>query len=138
VYLRDFGSKRTKMCTSRAKMDAAAKTAQAETRSKTKTPGKEESPKLETGPVETPKLTQPVRGVHPKTASLFHAPASAPSAATADMEEENDGILRAAEGDDQVDGDAEIDGAAWDTFCSSHCPGISNPFAACGNLELDR
>ena len=92
-------------------MDAAAKAAQAEARSKTKAPAKKELPKPESGVAEAPKPTQPVKAETPKTASLFDAPAVAPSAATADMDEEEE-IPGAAEEDDQIDEDAELDEAA--------------------------
>jgi PRTRC genetic system protein E len=95
----------------KAEMDAAAKTAQREARSKTKAPAKKEPPKLETGTQETPKPTQPVKAEPPKTASLFDAPASAPPAATADTDQEEE-IFGAVEEDDQIDEDAELDEAA--------------------------
>jgi PRTRC genetic system protein E len=95
----------------KAEMDAAAKTAQAEARSKTKAPAKKELPKPETGAQETPKPAQPVKPEPPRTASLFDAPASASSAATAEMEEEDE-LLGAAEEDDQIDEGAELDEAA--------------------------
>jgi PRTRC genetic system protein E len=95
----------------KAEMDAAAKTAQAEARSKTKAPGKKELPKPETGAQEIPKPTQPVKAEPPKTASLFDAPAPAPSAATADMEEDDE-VLDVAEEDDPINEDSELDDAA--------------------------
>lgn len=95
----------------KAEMDAAAKTAQAEARSKTKSPAKKEPPKQEAGAVETPKTAQPVKTELPKTASLFDAPESAPSAATADRDEEEE-LLGAVEEDDQIDEDADLDEAA--------------------------
>lgn len=95
----------------KAEMDAAAKAAQAEARSKTKAPAKREPPKPDPGVAETPKLAQPVKAETPKTASLFDAPAVAPSAATADMDEEEE-IPGAVEEDDQIDEDAELDEAA--------------------------
>ncbi|HEY3705359.1 MAG TPA: PRTRC system protein E [Terracidiphilus sp.] len=95
----------------KAEMDAAAKTAQAEARSKTKAPAKKEPPKPETGAQEIPKSAQPVKLEPPKTASLFDAPASATSAATADVED-NEEILGALEEDDQIDEDVELDEAA--------------------------
>ena len=95
----------------KAEMDAAAKTAQAEARSKTKAPAKKELPKPETGAQETPKPAQPVKAESPKTASLFDAPASAPSAATADMEEDDE-VLDVVEEDDPINEDSELDDAA--------------------------
>jgi PRTRC genetic system protein E len=95
----------------KAEMDAAAKTAQAEARSKTKAPAKKELPKPETGAQEMPKPTQPVKSEPPKTASLFDAPASAPSLATADMEEDDE-VLDVAEEDDPINEDSELDDAA--------------------------
>jgi hypothetical protein len=47
----------------------------------------------------------------PKTASLFDAPASALSAATADTDGKEE-IFGAVEEDDQIDEDAELDEAA--------------------------
>jgi PRTRC genetic system protein E len=95
----------------KAEMDAAAKTAQAEARSKTKSPAKKEPPKEEAGAVETPKTAQPVKTELPKTASLFDVPESAPSTATADADEEEE-LLGAVEEDDQIDEDADLDEAA--------------------------
>jgi PRTRC genetic system protein E len=95
----------------KAEMDAAAKTAQADARSKTKASAKRELPKPETGAQEIPKPTQPVKAEPPKTASLFDAPASAPSAATADMEEDDE-VLDVAEEDDPINEDSELDDAA--------------------------
>jgi len=95
----------------KAEMDAAAKTAQAEACSKTQSPAKKEPPKPEAGAQETPKPTQPGKAEPPKTASLFDAPASAPSATTADTDEEEE-ILGAVEEDDPIDGGDELDEAA--------------------------
>jgi PRTRC genetic system protein E len=95
----------------KAEMDAAAKTAQAEARSKTKAPAKKELPKPETGAQEIPKPTQPVKPEPPKTAGLFDAPASAPSRTTIDMEEDDE-VLDVVEEDDQINEDSELDDAA--------------------------
>jgi PRTRC genetic system protein E len=95
----------------KAEMDAAAKSAQADARSKIKAPAKKEPPKPETGAQEIPKPTQPVKAEPPKTASLFDAPASAPSAATADMEEDDE-VLDVADEDDPINEDSELDDAA--------------------------
>ena len=80
----------------KAEMDAAAKTAQAEARSKAKVPANRESPKTGAGAVETPEPTQPEKTEPVKTASLFDVPSSAPSATTTDTDEEEE-ILRAVE-----------------------------------------
>jgi PRTRC genetic system protein E len=95
----------------KAEMDAAAKSAQAEARLKTKVPAKREPPKLDSGAVETPKPTQPAKTVLPKTGSLFDALASAPSAASVDTEEEEE-ILGEVEDAEPMDEDAELDEAA--------------------------
>src|SRR5260370_18965785 len=92
----------------KAEMDAAAKTAQADARSKTKAPAKKEPPKPETGAQEIPKPTQPVKPEPPKTASLFDVPASAPSRTTIDMEED-DKDLDVVEEADQINEDSELD-----------------------------
>jgi PRTRC genetic system protein E len=78
---------------------------------KTKSPAKKEPPKQEAAAVETPKTAQAVKTELPKTASLFDAPESAPSAATADTDEEEE-LLGAVEEDDQIDEDADLDEAA--------------------------
>jgi PRTRC genetic system protein E len=95
----------------KAEMDAAAKTAQAEARSKTKAPGKKELPKPETGAQEIPKPAQSVKAESPKTASLFDAQPSAPSAAAVEMEEDDE-IPDVVEEDDQINEDSELDDAA--------------------------
>lgn len=95
----------------KAEMDAAAKTAQAEARSKTKAPAKRESPKLEAGAVEAQKPAQPVKAEPPRTASLFDAPASAPPLATAETDDEEQ-FPDEIEEDDPNDEDAELDEAA--------------------------
>jgi PRTRC genetic system protein E len=95
----------------KAEMDAAAKTAQAEARSKTKALAKSELPKPETGAQETPKPAPPVKAEPPKPASLFDAPVSALSAATTDMEEDDE-VLDVVEEDDQINEDSELDEAA--------------------------
>jgi len=96
----------------KAEMDAAAKSAQAEARSKAKAPANREAPKTAAGVVETPKPTQPVKTEPVKTASLFDAPSSAPSATTTDMDEEEE-ILRAVDEDHQIDeADDEMEEAA--------------------------
>jgi PRTRC genetic system protein E len=73
----------------KTEMDAAAKTAQAEARSKTKTTPKKEPPKPETTtPTDTPKAAQPVKEEPSRTASLFDTPASPATTATESDEEE--------------------------------------------------
>ena len=54
----------------KAEMDAAAKSAQDEARSKIKAPAERESPKSEAGAQEVPKPTQPVKAGYLKTAGL--------------------------------------------------------------------
>jgi PRTRC genetic system protein E len=94
----------------KVEMEAAAKTAQAEARSKTKAPVKKDPPKPENAHQEALKPAAPVKPEPLRTASLFDAPQSAPSAVAADLEEDEE-ILGAVEEDDQVD-DAELDEAA--------------------------
>jgi PRTRC genetic system protein E len=73
----------------KAEMDAAAKTALAEARSRTKTTGKKEPPKPETTTsIYFPKPAQPVMEEPSRTASLFDAPA--PPATESDEEEASD------------------------------------------------
>ena len=95
----------------KAEMDAAAKTAQAEARSKNKTTGKKEPPKTETTmPTDTPKPTQPVKEEPSRAASLFDAPPSpAPTATESDEEEE---ILGEAAEDEPADEFDDFDEAA--------------------------
>lgn len=95
----------------KAEMDAAAKTAQAEARSKAKGPAKKEPPKPEAGAQEIPKFIQPVKAEPPKTASLFDAPPSVPSAVATDPEDEEE-IFGAIEEEDQIDEDDGLDEAA--------------------------
>src|SRR5258708_16552209 len=72
----------------KAEIDAAAKTAQAEARSKAKTAGKKEPPKPETStPTDIPKATQPVKEATSRTASLFDA-AGPPATTTTESDEE--------------------------------------------------
>jgi hypothetical protein len=93
-------------------MDAAAKTAQAEARAKTKTPTKKEPSKPDTDkpaaitkPVETAKLETP------KTASLFDAPVAATAAFEVDTDEEEE-ILAEVEEEGQTGEDEKLDEAA--------------------------
>jgi len=95
-------------------MDAAAKTAQAEARSKAKTPAKKELPKAGvTSTVEPTKPAQEPKPEPPKTASLFGdpAPQTPAPAPVSDMDEENEILAEAAE-DEQMDEDEELDEAA--------------------------
>jgi PRTRC genetic system protein E len=95
----------------KAEMDAAAKIAQAEARSKTKTMAKKEPTKLETTtPTETPKPTQAVKEELSRTASLFDAPASLPTTAAESDEEEE--ILAEATEDEPLDEIDDLDEAA--------------------------
>jgi len=95
----------------KAAMDAAAKTAQAEARSKTKTTGKKEPSKPEaTTPTENPKPAQPFKEEPSRTASLFDAPASpAPTTSESDEEEE---ILAETTDESHTDEDEGFDEAA--------------------------
>ena len=95
----------------KAEMDVAAKTAQAEARSKSKVPTKSESPKLEAGAGEAPKPAQPVKAEPPRTASLFDTPVTAPSLPTAETDDEEQ-FPGEIEEDDPNDEDAELDEAA--------------------------
>ena len=95
----------------KAEMDAAAKTAQAEAHSKTKTSGKKEPPNPQTtATTDTPKLAQPVKEEPSRTASLFEAPAPpATTEAESDGEEE---ILAEATEDEPVDEFDDLDEVA--------------------------
>jgi PRTRC genetic system protein E len=94
----------------KAEMDAAAKAAQVEARSKAKAPAKKEPIKPETTPTEAPKPVQVTRAEPARPASLFDAPA--PSAALAsDVDEEEESLDEAAE-DDPASEDVELDDAA--------------------------
>ena len=95
----------------KAEMDAAAKTAQAEARSKTKTTAKKEPRMPETTtPTDTPKPAQPVKEEPSRMASLFDAPSSpATTAAESDEEEE---ILAETADEGHTDEDEGFDEAA--------------------------
>jgi PRTRC genetic system protein E len=95
----------------KAEMDAAAKSAQTEARSKSKVPAKRESPKLEAGVAEASKPAQPVKAEPPKTASLFDTIASAPPLATAETDDEEQ-FLGVLEEYDPTGEDTELDEAA--------------------------
>lgn len=94
----------------KSEMDAAAKTAQAEARAKSKTTATKVVPKQETPKaVETSKPTPPTPPEPPKTTSLFDLPGAAPAATTeADEEEE---ILAEVAEEDEGDGE-KVDEAA--------------------------
>ena len=90
----------------KAEMDAAAKTAQAEARSKARTTGKKEPPKTETtAPTDTLKPAQPVKEQSSRTATLFDPPAPAAAYATEPDEEEETlkDTAEAEEGDEEED-----------------------------------
>jgi PRTRC genetic system protein E len=72
----------------RAEMDAAAKEAQAEARTKAKTPGKKEPAKPETATSAKP--AAPVKPEPPKPASLFDAPAEVAPTAEGEAGEEDE------------------------------------------------
>ncbi len=70
--------------TAKADMDAAAKAAQAEARSKTKTPPKKDTAQSSPAkPKDDAKPVEPAKPPVPKTASLFDMPAPEPPAAAA-------------------------------------------------------
>jgi PRTRC genetic system protein E len=99
-------------------MDAAAKTAQAEARSKAKTPAKKELPKAGVTPPAEPSKPAPApQPEPPKTASLFGDPApQTPAAASvSDADEEDEILAEAAEdqqADESEDEDEDLDEAA--------------------------
>jgi len=95
----------------KAEMDAAAKTAQAEARSKTKATTKKVPPKPETTtPADTSKPAQPVKEEPSRTASLFDAPAP-PATTEAESDEEEEILAEAAE-DEPTDEFDDLDEAA--------------------------
>ena len=95
----------------KAEMDAAAKTAQTEARSKATTTVKKDPPKPETTkPTDTPRPTQLAKEQPPRTSSLFDMPVS-PVTTEAESDEEEE-ILREIEEEDQVNEGAELDDAA--------------------------
>ena len=92
-------------------MDAAAKTAQAEARSKAKTTGKKEPPKPETtSPTDTQRPAQPVTEVPSRMASLFDAPA--PLSTTEAESDEEEEILAEATEDEPLDEVDDLDEVA--------------------------
>ena len=94
----------------KAEMDAAAKTAQAEARSKAKTTAKKEPPKPETTKPTDAKPEQSAKEIPARTAGLFDMP-PVPVTAEAESDEEEE-ILTETEEEDQPDEDAELDDAA--------------------------
>jgi PRTRC genetic system protein E len=95
----------------KAEMDAAAKTAQAEARTKAKITAKKEPPKSETiTPTDTPKPAQAVREEPSRTASLFDAP-SPPATTTSESDEEEE-ILAESAADELTDESEDLDEAA--------------------------
>ncbi len=98
----------------KAEMDAAAKTAQAEARSKSRTPAKREPAKAgDAKPAAPAKPLETARPEPPKTASLFDASATeaASPAPRTDTEDDED-ILAEVEEDDETQEDEELDDAA--------------------------
>jgi len=105
----------------RADMDAAAKAAQAEARSKTKTPPKKDSAQPSTAkPKDEAKPAEPVKPQIPRTASLFdmssaEPPAPATTPASPDTAEEDqllDEIGDEAKENEDDDAGEELDEAA--------------------------
>lgn len=95
----------------KAEMDAAAKTAQAEARSKSKNPATKLAPKPE--PARAAEITKPptaqTPSEPPRSASLFDA--STPSGLAADLDEEEE-ILRETGEDEHIgEDDEELDAA---------------------------
>lgn len=92
-------------------MDAAAKAAQAEARSKSKSVGTKPVLKPEVAKrAETPKPTPPPSPEPPRAASLFDAPA--PAAASADDTDDEGEILEEAAERDQLSDEDEVEDAA--------------------------
>jgi PRTRC genetic system protein E len=92
----------------KAEMDAAAKTAQADARSKAKTTAKKEPPRPETTtPTDTLKPAQPVKDEPSRTASLFDVPATTTTCAS-ETDEEEEVLAESIEGEQED----EIDEAA--------------------------
>jgi PRTRC genetic system protein E len=100
----------------KAEMDAAAKVAQTEARSKTKTPAKREPVPLEdTKPVEAAKPIVPAKPESPRSASLFDASPTASASAPDDsscVAEEEEEILAEIEEDHQPEEDEGVEEAA--------------------------
>lgn len=102
----------------KAEMDAAAKTAQAEARAKTKANGKKDEGK----PVNlnapaagsTKAIAEPAKPEPPKTASLFELSAESPAAdvaATATADEEEEILAEASEMEDSVEEEDQLEAA---------------------------
>lgn len=95
----------------KAEMDAAGKAAQAEARAK-KLPAKKEQPKAESEkPAVAPKPVEVARPEPPKTFSLFDGPAGETPVAE-DVDEEEEILAEAAEGQQSDPDDEELDEAA--------------------------
>src|SRR5271156_4623876 len=96
----------------KAEMDAAAKTAQAEARAKTKVPGKKEPEKQEPATaVESAKPVPPATQEPPKMAGLFDIPASAAVTPVPedDTDEEDEILAEAAESDEANENEEFVD-----------------------------
>jgi PRTRC genetic system protein E len=97
----------------KAEMDAAAKTAQAEARSKNKTAPAKLAPKPEAAKAaETAKPMLQAAPESPRTANLFDAPAAVASPTPAAEEEDEEAEILAQEADDQSSDGEEFDEAA--------------------------
>lgn len=95
----------------KAEMDAAAKAAQAEARSKNKTPATKPAAKPEVAkPAEAPKPASQTPPEPRRAASLFDTPAPATAAASVADEEEE--ILAEAAEEDQAGDEDQLDDAA--------------------------
>jgi PRTRC genetic system protein E len=93
----------------KAEMDAAAKTAQAEARSKVKSPAKKEPSKAETTTTAVASTTQSVKAETPRAGSLFDA-AAPPATRATNPDEENEILAETVE--DPTDESEEFDEAA--------------------------
>jgi hypothetical protein len=92
-------------------MEAAAKTAQVEVRSKVKATAKREPPKPETvAPTDPAKPAQPVKDEPSRTASLFDAPAPPMTNVVTDLDEDEEVLAGDCDSDERLEG--EFDEAA--------------------------
>jgi hypothetical protein len=93
-------------------MDSAAKAAQAEARSKSKSVGTRPAPKAEVAkpPAEAPKPAPQSLPEPPRAASLFDT-AAGEAVSAADMDDEEEILAEAAE-QDQFTGDEDVEDAA--------------------------
>jgi len=98
----------------KAEMETAAKTAQAEARAKSKTPGRKEPSKIESAqPAATARPAEPAKPAPPKAASLFDLPTPAVvHTATPDESDEDDEPFVAIEDEEPVEDPEELDDAA--------------------------